>query len=324
MYGGYRYFWGGDAPPSTTAVSNGTAERDASPDWLAADTGGGPTAPAAAPATDPAKIGSLLSEARRALSSNEDQGASMLDQVLAQDPRGAMGKEAAQLLLPIAARKGLVRREITLKWRLGQMDGDAWKKLDDANAAVLTPQRLSKDPETSFCVVAGGDSLEKIAKARGTTVDLIQRLNGRPENDTTIHPGDRLKILPVRGRVSIEVRKSEFCACLLYDGNLLKKYRVGIGLGDLTPEGEFKIATRLKNPDWWRDGKMIPYGDPENILGTRWLGFDKPLQKFALHGTSHPETIGKKASNGCIRMENKDVEEMYAFTPPGAVVWIVP
>lgn len=276
------------------------------------------------PSPDPARVAVLLQEGRAALAADEARGVALLNQVLDQDPRGPLGQEAAEALLPVVARRGEARRELTLRWRLGQMDADGWKRLEDLNAPLFARDRASKDPETVFYVVQPGDSLEKIAKNHGSTVSLIQRLNGRDAGNTTIHPGNRFKILPVKERVTVEVRKSEFAAYLLYDGNLLRKYRVGIGTGDLTPEGEFRIATRLTNPDWWKDGKMIPHGDPENILGTHWLGFAEPYRTYAIHGTTMPETLGKKASNGCVRMDNRDVEELYAFCPAGTRVVILP
>lgn len=272
----------------------------------------------------PVDAGRLLAEGKRLLGTDEARGIALLTQAAAADPQGTAGRDAAQALLPVAARKGLARKELTCRWRLGQMDESAWKRLEDLNAPLFSHDRASKDPATSYHVVEPGDSLEKIGKRYGTTVGLIQRLNALPANDPTIHPGDRLKILSVRGKIAIEVRKSECAAYLLYDGDILRKYRVGIGSGDLTPEGTFRIANRLPNPDWWKDGKRIPFGDPENILGTRWLGFERPYQKYAVHGTAMPESIGKKVSNGCIRMLNKDVEEVYDFTPPGAVVVILP
>lgn len=72
----------------------------------------------------------------------------------------------------------------------------------------------------------------------------------------------------------------------------------------------------MKEPAWYSpDGGVFPYGHKENILGTRWIGFkDKPdLRGYGIHGTTQPETIGTESSNGCIRMLNSDVEELYDF-----------
>ena len=42
-------------------------------------------------------------------------------------------------------------------------------------------------------------------------------------------------------------------------------------------------------------GRAIPFGDPENILGTRWMGFENSpgARGYGIHGTARPETIGR-------------------------------
>ncbi|MBM3248214.1 MAG: L,D-transpeptidase, partial [Candidatus Omnitrophica bacterium] len=56
-------------------------------------------------------------------------------------------------------------------------------------------------------------------------------------------------------------------------------------------------------------------------LGTRWMGFDIP--EYGIHGTTEPESIGKQATKGCVRMINKDVEELYSILPVGTEVTII-
>ena len=91
-----------------------------------------------------------------------------------------------------------------------------------------------------------------------------------------------------------------------------------------TPEGDFEIATKLKNPPWYRRGERIEYGDPRNILGTRWIGFrdTAEYQGYGIHGTTKPESIGKAQSDGCIRMLNGDVEELFGLVTIGTPVII--
>ncbi len=52
------------------------------------------------------------------------------------------------------------------------------------------------------------------------------------------------------------------------------------------------------------------------ILNTGWGG-------YGIHGTDAPEGIGTAASNGCIRMLNEDVIELYDMVPLGTKVKIV-
>lgn len=84
----------------------------------------------------------------------------------------------------------------------------------------------------------------------------------------------------------------------------------------LTPEGEFQIVTRVKNP--WYVPRNIAGGDPKNPLGTRWMGINVPGSngyKYGIHGTNDEHTIGSSVSSGCIRMRNEDVEWLFNHLP---------
>ena len=65
---------------------------------------------------------------------------------------------------------------------------------------------------------------------------------------------------------------------------------------------------------------MIPAGDPKNVLGSRWLGISKP--SYGIHGTTQPEAIGQSVTEGCVRMRNLEVEELYMLVPEGTEVVI--
>jgi len=65
----------------------------------------------------------------------------------------------------------------------------------------------------------------------------------------------------------------------------------------------------------------VPAGSPDNILGVAWLGFDLP--GYGIHGTTEPQNLGKQVTQGCVRMANTDVEELYTIVPVGTEVQIV-
>jgi lipoprotein-anchoring transpeptidase ErfK/SrfK len=120
----------------------------------------------------------------------------------------------------------------------------------------------------------------------------------------------------------VQVSKSKNILDLYLDGKLFKRYRVGTGEYSRTPVGEFKITDRIPQPTWWRpDGKAIPFGDPDNELGTHWLSLD--IRGYGLHGTWEPDTIGHQASAGCVRMLNEEIEELFTILPIGTPVAIV-
>ena len=66
---------------------------------------------------------------------------------------------------------------------------------------------------------------------------------------------------------------------------------------------------------WYSPEGVFPFGHPKNVLGTRWIGFEEKegLYGYGIHGTAEPESIGKAESNGCIRLRNEDVEELFDF-----------
>jgi len=152
---------------------------------------------------------------------------------------------------------------------------------------------------------------------------LILAINGM-KDARSLRAGEAIRV-PL-GEARIVVRKSEYRLYFLLDDRVVEDFPIGIGRDDLTPEGEFTIDGKEREPDWWpRPGEKIPYGDPRNILGTRWMSFkDTPeYQGFGIHGTTHPESIGKSESSGCIRMRTDDVERLFDWTPVGATVTIL-
>ena len=135
----------------------------------------------------------------------------------------------------------------------------------------------------------------------------------------------------------ILIKKSEF---KLYavdaKGNIVAEYGCALGLnpgqkeksGDMkTPDGVFPIDEILDASYWthdFNDGKgEIPgaYGpwfislDTTELSGGRWSG-------IGIHGTHAPESIGTRASEGCVRLNNADIVELKQFARVGMKVVI--
>jgi hypothetical protein len=172
-------------------------------------------------------------------------------------------------------------------------------------------------------VVKRGETLSSIAKSYGTNAGLIARVNAiRPPY--LIREKQQLKILA--GQPAILVQKSSFTLTLFMGGAYIKEYPVAIGEGNKTPSGVFTTETCLVKPDWYPPGGgLIRYGEEGHLLGERWIGFQNvpAAQGLGIHGTNDPQSIGKKCSNGCVRMLNDDVMELYDFVVPGIKVVIV-
>ncbi|WP_110111250.1 L,D-transpeptidase [Bacillus sp. CGMCC 1.16541] len=130
---------------------------------------------------------------------------------------------------------------------------------------------------------------------------------------------------PLSGDPFVVVNKQTNELAYIQDGEVQSVLKVATGkTDDLTPEGEFTIVVKAKNP-YYRRGK-IEGGSPENPLGTRWIGFDARETDgriYGIHGTNQPDSIGKFISNGCIRMQKEHVEVLYEKVPIGTRVLIV-
>jgi lipoprotein-anchoring transpeptidase ErfK/SrfK len=196
--------------------------------------------------------------------------------------------------------------------------------LGKANTGILNTDVPA--PEKVAYTIKGGDNLISIAKRFGSTVAAIQKSNGLDPANQTIYPGKTLRILTAKWRV--EISKREFRLYLYNGDRLFKVYTVGVGRQGRTPSGTFKIAGKTIEPQWYSNGKTIPYGDKRNVLGTRWMalkpikGTDTNFRGYGIHGTWQPESVGTQCSNGCIRMRNKEVEELFSILPYGTEIVI--
>jgi lipoprotein-anchoring transpeptidase ErfK/SrfK len=107
----------------------------------------------------------------------------------------------------------------------------------------------------------------------------------------------------------------------LYDGEKLiaaLPITPGIAGGGAkeTPAGSWKILGIATSPTFRWDKGVLEYGKrtdqsyllppgPNNPVGVLWIGLNKP--GIGIHGTNSPQTIGRAASHGCMRVANWDV-----------------
>lgn len=189
------------------------------------------------------------------------------------------------------------------------------KKIDELNIKLLFSSALT--PGSALYEIKPGDTLTKIARRFKTTPDLIKKSNGL--SDDKIIPGRKIKVWTAP--FSIVVDKSQNILLLKSEEEIIKTYIVSTGKNNSTPVGNFKITSKLINPAWFKTGAVVPAGSPENILGTRWMGLDLP--SYGIHGTTEPQSLGRQATQGCVRMANPDVEELYTIIPIGTEVTIV-
>ncbi|MCA0270468.1 MAG: L,D-transpeptidase [Proteobacteria bacterium] len=124
----------------------------------------------------------------------------------------------------------------------------------------------------------------------------------------------------------------------VFDNELAMRYGVGVGKAGLAFRGSAIIERKAEWPSWRPTNDMIRRnpdryakfadgvpGGPNNPLGARALYLYREGRDtyFRIHGTTEPWTIGQSVSNGCIRMLNEHVIQLYEQVPVGTPVTVV-
>lgn len=160
--------------------------------------------------------------------------------------------------------------------------------------------------ETSYMRAIFKDMLKDVKEAAGTDGGSSGGKAGNAGGKAKAGAGgDALPEQPL----SILVDTANYRLAVVSGDVIVRSYPVGLG-GEKTPEGNFYISEKVKNPNGRDDGEFGSRG--MTLSGTR----------YAIHGTNEPASIGKDESLGCVRMLQQDVEELYDLVPLGTKVTI--
>jgi len=168
--------------------------------------------------------------------------------------------------------------------------------------------------------VSPGENPDAIARSYGMSRELLNRLRGKDVNSADLRSGETIKVIKIKdaGGNLIEVDLSDYTLDLYIGGVFAKRYTIAHGAAESpTPIGTTQITNRVWHPQWTHptNKKVLSYGDPENILGPIWLAFDAKLlgaSSIGIHGyTGIDGKMQAQVSNGCIRMQNQDAEELF-------------
>ncbi len=125
---------------------------------------------------------------------------------------------------------------------------------------------------------------------------------------------------------------------LMVKPGFARRYGVGVGRAGLAFRGTAVVGRKAKWPSWTptknmirrQPGKYARYakgvpGGPGNPLGARALYLFRGGRDtyYRIHGTNQPASIGRAVSNGCIRMLNRHVKDLYQRVPKGARVIVL-
>lgn len=232
----------------------------------------------------------------------------------------------------------------------GQLDQAVWDRLAQADTApalteyVLTEADVrgpwtTEIPEDDFEAMAKLDRLgyrrpsEALAERFHMDEDLLKALN--PGVDFA-RAGQRVMVAapgtdrPQGGVARIVVDKREKAVRALdASGALVAFYPATIGSQELqSPQGTLKVTAIAAAPTYTYDPEKLSFGDakrkltiaagPNNPVGSTWI--DLNAEGYGIHGAPEPDTIGKVASHGCVRLTNWDVAELARAVKAGVPV----
>jgi lipoprotein-anchoring transpeptidase ErfK/SrfK len=137
---------------------------------------------------------------------------------------------------------------------------------------------------------------------------------------------------------TIVVDPGEKYLYLVQAGGSAMRYGIGVGREGFAWNGTALINMKREWPRWTPPAEMIarqpelePYRkgmEPglQNPLGARALYLFQNGRDtlYRLHGTNEPRSIGSNVSSGCVRLVNQDVIDLYARTPLGTRVVVLP
>ncbi|GHV52704.1 hypothetical protein FACS1894216_09320 [Synergistales bacterium] len=133
--------------------------------------------------------------------------------------------------------------------------------------------------------------------------------------------------------VHVIVEKKRHKLAVMRGSQMVKEYNIAVGkatgnkrrVGDMrTPEGIFSVQMIQNSSKWKHD-----FGDGKGLIKDAYGPFfirlkAPPWQGIGIHGTHAPNSIGSNISEGCVRMNNRDLIDFVKFIRVGTKVTIKP
>ncbi|MFW6145823.1 MAG: L,D-transpeptidase family protein [Planctomycetota bacterium] len=188
---------------------------------------------------------------------------------------------------------------------------------------VFSPEIHPDDPYSREYRVKAGDKLSTIVDREKLDVpwEGIARINGI-DDPTKLRFGRRLKL--VTGPFDAIITKHAYTLDLYHHEMFVAGFRIGLGQNGSTPTGRWLVRDRVRAAPWTpppdsEQTGVIECGEPGYPLGREglWIalqGLDpanEMVRGFGIHGTNEPESIGRQASLGCVRLADDDIALLF-------------
>ncbi len=225
--------------------------------------------------------------------------------------------------------------------------------IQEGDLAFIGPCPTKPEEQAKVKYLPYEDLLEFLTERYHCAPEFLQKINPTIKMDT-LKPGDTVRVPNVEPFKIEELPKQGFLPEIpefkkrviqinraqkmleLYEGDALiaaLPITPGITGGGAkeTPAGSWKILGIATSPTFRWDKSVLETGKrsdtsfllpagPNNPVGVLWIGLNKP--GIGIHGTNNPQTIGRAASHGCMRVANWDVVRLSKLITKGMTVVI--
>jgi hypothetical protein len=166
-------------------------------------------------------------------------------------------------------------------------------------------------------------SEDRLAQRERATLAALDRL--RPRGVYLVVDSHRNRLFLFRGD-----EKLREAVCSTGTGNVVRDPRTGRTWIFDTPLGERVVERKVRNPIWAKpDWAFIEEGleppkDPNERFDSVSLGNYALYigDGYIIHGTVFKSLLGRRATHGCIRLGDEDLEFVYRNAPIGTRVYL--
>ena len=232
----------------------------------------------------------------------------------------------------------------------GKLDNDTFAKLiETADEPAVIEYKISEEDVKGPFVSSMPKDLEQMAKLNhlgyADPLELLsEKFHASEALLRALTPGQtfaaagativvpNVRVAQATGKVvKIEVDKpGRGVRAFGRAGDLVAYYPASVGSKEKpAPSGTYMVRRAMFNPTYTYDPKFAFKGvkakakleiaeGPRNPVGSVWIDISKP--SYGIHGTAHPETVGKSESHGCVRLTNWDATELAHMVNKSTVV----
>lgn len=210
-----------------------------------------------------------------------------------------------------------------------------------AKSYPLPPQNQSVIGSLHYVQAAPNESTPGLAHQYNLGQNAVIAANPGATENGTLTAGDRYTVpsqymLPPVARNGIIINLPEMRMYYFPKGsNVVMTFPIGIGkIGKTIPLANASITRKMVNPTWIPPEDIRAFNREQGVVLPRTVGPgpDNPLGPYAIylsvptfliHSTIFPESVGRRASFGCIRMNEDDIREFFPIVTPGTPVTII-